>query len=330
MQWLISQIWIALAAAGFLGILFGMAVRGLFVGGKIRRAQVDRDVAKTELEQSRTEVDALYAAQRRRQEETAQTVSGDDRLQNELDERETKLSGLSDELSAARQELDTLKAQANGGAEVSDVATSDSELQERNTWLEQRVAELEADLSSDTPSEQIAGEAGAGNEELAQLRWRNRYLEGRLAYHEDDAAAQDDAAQEAELDAAPVEDISADDVETETQVEAVADPVAEDDEHPSEAVLKALDDVNIVGVQPTSADAPPGEGDDLTEINGVGPRIAEVLNDLGIWSYAQIAEWSPENIAWIEQHLSFDGRVEREDWIAQASLLAETVVNEDA
>ena len=70
-------------------------------------------------------------------------------------------------------------------------------------------------------------------------------------------------------------------------------------------------------------DKPSNGGDDLTAITGVGPRIAEVLNGLGIWTYQQIAGWLPENETWIENHLSFKGRVSRENWVGQAKDLVE-------
>ena len=63
MQWLIANMWMALAAATFLGLLFGFSFRGLLVGSRIRRAQVEREIAKTELTQTKAEVEALYAAQ---------------------------------------------------------------------------------------------------------------------------------------------------------------------------------------------------------------------------------------------------------------------------
>ena len=45
----------------------------------------------------------------------------------------------------------------------------------------------------------------------------------------------------------------------------------------------------------------------------------QVLNDLGVWTYAQIAAWSSEEIAWVDDYLSFSGRIGRDDWIEQAA-----------
>ncbi|MCH9812963.1 MAG: hypothetical protein K0U47_03360 [Epsilonproteobacteria bacterium] len=62
--------------------------------------------------------------------------------------------------------------------------------------------------------------------------------------------------------------------------------------------------------------------DDLKEISGIGLKIEEVLHSIGIYKFEQIASWSSDNIAWIENYLSFKGRIKKEDWIAQAKLLA--------
>lgn len=78
-----------------------------------------------------------------------------------------------------------------------------------------------------------------------------------------------------------------------------------------------------IGIRPMQFDGPlQGEADDLKEISGVGLKIEEVLNSLGIFNFKQIAEWSPENVEWIENYLSFRGRIKKEDWIGQAKLLA--------
>jgi len=68
--------------------------------------------------------------------------------------------------------------------------------------------------------------------------------------------------------------------------------------------------------------AKPDAPDDLKEINGIGPKLESVLNSLGIWTYAQIASWSPYEAAWVDDYLQFKGRIERDEWIAQAAALA--------
>ena len=66
----------------------------------------------------------------------------------------------------------------------------------------------------------------------------------------------------------------------------------------------------------------PAAPDDLKAISGIGPKLEKVLNDLGVWTYAQIAGWRAGEIAWVDDYLSFSGRIGRDKWIEQAAALA--------
>ncbi|MHC9510185.1 50S ribosomal protein L21 [Kangiella sp. M94] len=63
------------------------------------------------------------------------------------------------------------------------------------------------------------------------------------------------------------------------------------------------------------------EGDDLSQLSGVGPVIVGKLNDAGITTFKQIAEWTAEDVAKFDEELNFKGRIERENWIEQAKEL---------
>ncbi len=65
-----------------------------------------------------------------------------------------------------------------------------------------------------------------------------------------------------------------------------------------------------------------GQADDLKRIKGVGPKLESSLNELGIYHYDQIAGWSAAEAAWIDDRLSFKGRIARGGWIDQARSLA--------
>ena len=65
-----------------------------------------------------------------------------------------------------------------------------------------------------------------------------------------------------------------------------------------------------------------GEADDLKKISGVGPKLEGTLNSIGVYHFWQIAEWGPEEIAFMDDKLSFKGRIERDDWIKQATEFA--------
>jgi len=66
----------------------------------------------------------------------------------------------------------------------------------------------------------------------------------------------------------------------------------------------------------------PERPDDLKLISGVGPKLEQVLNGLGVWTFAQIGGWTAEEIAWVDDYLAFSGRIERDGWLKQAATLA--------
>lgn len=78
----------------------------------------------------------------------------------------------------------------------------------------------------------------------------------------------------------------------------------------------------VATVKPDLLDAPEGAADDLKKIGGVGPKLEEKLNEIGIYHFRQIAAFTPENVAWVDDHLNFKGRIERDDWVGQAEQLA--------
>lgn len=93
----------------------------------------------------------------------------------------------------------------------------------------------------------------------------------------------------------------------------------------------------VAATEPTVKDAPaggtamvkvaaaekPASPDDLKAISGIGPKLEQVLNGMGVWTYGQIAAWTPEQVAWVDDQLGFAGRIGRDDWIGQARQLSD-------
>ena len=79
----------------------------------------------------------------------------------------------------------------------------------------------------------------------------------------------------------------------------------------------------IAESQPETLDAPRGGmADDLKRISGVGPKLERTLNEMGFWHFAQIADWTEKEIAWVDSRVTFKGRIVRDDWVSQAKKLA--------
>ena len=74
---------------------------------------------------------------------------------------------------------------------------------------------------------------------------------------------------------------------------------------------------------PVSADVPlVTDGDDLTRIKGLGPKLSRLLAELGVTRFEQIAAWTEADIAAIDAKLgAFAGRPTRDAWVEQARLL---------
>lgn len=66
-----------------------------------------------------------------------------------------------------------------------------------------------------------------------------------------------------------------------------------------------------------------GQADDLKLIKGVGPKLEGLLHTLGFFHFDQVASWSDREVAWVDHNLEgFKGRVSRDEWVAQAKILA--------
>ncbi|MEI9416714.1 NADH-quinone oxidoreductase subunit E [Mesorhizobium sp. Cs1321R2N1] len=72
----------------------------------------------------------------------------------------------------------------------------------------------------------------------------------------------------------------------------------------------------------------PAAVDDLKLISGVGPKIEGILHTLGIFTFAQVASWKKAEREWVDGYLSFQGRIDRDDWVRQAKALAKGGVAE--
>jgi len=115
---------------------------------------------------------------------------------------------------------------------------------------------------------------------------------------------------------------------------AVADTAATGEKRshsgkPADAA-RAFKSPELAADKPVSLDDPdrpagidkPEKPDDLQMIAGIGPRNERLLNELGIYTWAQVASWKKAERDWVDSYLSFKGRIEREEWVKQAEALA--------
>lgn len=97
------------------------------------------------------------------------------------------------------------------------------------------------------------------------------------------------------------------------------------DEVVAEPVVEVASTAPEGDEKPLGLDAPrDGTADDLKLIKGVGPKLEALLNSMGFWHFDQVAAWTTAEISWVDENLEgFKGRVTRDEWVAQARILAE-------
>lgn len=75
-------------------------------------------------------------------------------------------------------------------------------------------------------------------------------------------------------------------------------------------------------LSPISAEPADAEPDDLTRIRAIDESLAAKLNELGVNRYGEIAAWTSDDVSTLSELLGFTGRIEQENWIEQAQILA--------
>ena len=102
------------------------------------------------------------------------------------------------------------------------------------------------------------------------------------------------------------------------------------DEGPAKVVAKAdtavteVADDSAPGKKPSNLLTEPRDGraDDLKKLSGVGPKLEGLLHENGVFHFDQIAAWNADEVAYMNDQLSFRGRIERDNWIEQAKQFA--------
>jgi predicted flap endonuclease-1-like 5' DNA nuclease len=65
-----------------------------------------------------------------------------------------------------------------------------------------------------------------------------------------------------------------------------------------------------------------GRADDLKEIEGIGPAMEKLVNEMGFFHFDQIASWSDADVALVDSEMkTFKGRITRDKWVAQAKII---------
>ena len=118
-------------------------------------------------------------------------------------------------------------------------------------------------------------------------------------------------------------------VQVEAEAETPAEPIVAEDTAQTTAEVKETKPAEV-SADPKGAlfasigEASADEKDDLKKIKGVGPKLESTLNDIGIYTFAQVSKMTDTEYDLVDSLIdSFKGRGKRDDWAAQAKELME-------
>lgn len=412
-----EYVWFILAGALVFGFVLAWILRGLKKSPAEQRAIVDRDIALLELQQTKDELDSLFAAQRKFKAEAkaAADAGADPALRAQVEKLQAELAAAKAGLEAApRAQAEAVPPVGALSVPPPEVAETSAEqapqtrskeevsmrnaLIARNEYLEGRIHDVElrlhhmakelASAKADGGSSKeawlanylgiraealqsklqdalsVAGKEEAvaraetasaevqaneeRDEEVARLRWRNRYLESRLAYLGQPSARPAPSASPAATSSTPspatTKLASAPNSATAQPVQTSASPrlaesapdrltsrgprftspfsaLANSAPSKKQGPAIAVPPSRPTPIKPPAKQTADGQADDLTRISGLSSSIELKLNEIGIWHYSQIANWTDQHLEWVDRSFGLDGQAKREGWVSQARQL---------
>ncbi len=294
----------------------------LFAAGA-ERDEVERRVAEhqSELATARFQVSDLEAEFKKAGDfykgELRKAFEKRQALEARYDDARAEQESLNNLLAAAKSETASVnKMLASAQSRIENI----DDIEQKIIALEAENAQLRHDKTAITQEVEALQRAVA---ELEELKVQNRELahclqsmeESRRQY-EKDAQRYRDKAEQSDKRSETLS-MKLDDVE-----KSFAEIARQHDE-----ALKVAESVTVMEQAPES-NGQNGFGsldveiDDLTRIVGIGKVFQQTLHDLGIYSYRQLANFGPSDIARVNMELKeFKGRMEQDDWIGQAKEL---------
>lgn len=263
----------------------------------------DADLVKAqrEAEEARAIADALQAEKDKWQKDLDNSLQESVRLQASLSSQHATIEDLNSQIVG----LKTLNAelQENGGG--GEVLTTNTV---ENTATVERLNELEAKLNA------LSTESSGGDEAAAE---RLAALEEKV----NSLAAENDTLKE-QLSNQPV---TAPSGNGSAEIFAAAPETTNVDKGEAIAVTAVSARDEIIAAAGTAwPAATEADKDDLTRIKGVGAFLEQKMNGLGIYTYEQLSKFTPD---WTDRLTTaiefFPGRIERDDWVGQATRLME-------
>lgn len=280
-------LWMCMLVAFLLGFIIAYLLRS----GKVRRLKKELSEARQQLETNQTLLtsaqDQLKQRNAELQEESREKVDLMERLRGIEQNKDQQLH----EVVALNQRLEEVQATNR---------TYSHTIEDLN----KQIAALKAqhEQLSQSPQNFVDTAAGSTNpapsKEVAELRERLNAFETSLSRlsGENQALRSDLAALKSQPN--------------------VSAPIVEEDTN-GELVLG--NDKTVLYDKIIVADR---DKDVLTKIEGIGDFLEKKLNSIGVFSYEDIANWTPSRIEEVTGQIGYiPGRIEKDNWVGQAALL---------
>jgi predicted flap endonuclease-1-like 5' DNA nuclease len=303
--------------------------------------RVDRDVLAAALVEQQARVEQLAVAQADRERTEAAAQAESQRLQNllrqyqvrqaqleqQLGERSALVVSLEQDqnaldlerraLEASRAELEESDARARRHAQehAERILQLDDRVERQKALLLELEQELAGAQEAAAVAERRRSTEAAGKEAaLRALELQVAALQGMLA--EQDGARATGTESPSAVEVAERRQPGANDRDGQTLL--VLSQQLRDARTRNQALLDRLREFEARA----PAAAPDQAVDDLTQIHGVGPRLAQHLGELGVSSFRQIAELDPQSLDDPAHVLAgLKSRIVRDRWIEQAVCL---------
>ncbi len=302
METVIEYIWICIILAGIIGAIAGWIFRGC------KRAVSDTPEEEknmfVKMDDSRYD-DKLY-------QENIQLNMKLSKAENELKAMELKLKSLQDayaskgkDFSAHSSIVESLKSKlSEHERSLEEKQIAIAKLQEENSRLKEMLNHFEDEKRA------LQGKIDELEKNISQKNIALIELEKKQQVLDECKKRVTTLSEKLELEQKRVQDLTNDNALLFQKIEEA--PQAKETIASTSVTEKAI------GKEPKLLRAPQGEADDLKRIKGIGEKIEKVLNELGIFHFWQIAQWSKDEIDWVNNYLVFSGRIEREKWVEQA------------
>ena len=306
-------------------------------------------------------IGSVIRGKRADQEKTAISAS----WQEQLDAQRKEHDRLTDQNKGLMEQVSQLQASTNDAKNrARELSSAVQEAFERRDDLQREIKDIRSNLETVlTERDQLQSDMAARDvdtdamqqkdDRIARLTrelgsWQDRLppLIDRFRERNADAERLEAELAEARDRIRALEESRDQDEQEQTRIEPVTDPDELTDG------LEASNDPADDFVEEAGVDEPTGNGDDasiaeafeeafheklsgpahnarddLKQIKGVGPAIEKTLNEMGIFSFRQIADMSEYDIDRVAQRLKgFRSRIYREDWIGQARELRDQAV----